>query len=147
MLSFRTLWDNHPTTKGDDHPCKSTNGLPNFPNQCAIRLGVALKESGMNLQSYRGARCWFGHKHLIRVEELAKWLEGQVHQVGTVKVYKPGSVAKEELNGETGIVACLNFWGPGNQGDHIDLWDGSNLRKGSSDYFDDAEKVLFWGII
>ena len=151
MLHFRTLWQNHPSTKGENFPCKAANGKPNFRNQCAIRMGLALSESGMNMQRYRGARCWYrGHKnHALRVEELAKWLKEQKHEVGTVKRYAPGAKAKDKsdgLMGKSGIVACINFWGAGNQGDHIDLWDGVSMRRGSSGYFDKSKEVLFWEI-
>ncbi|HVK54554.1 MAG TPA: T6SS effector amidase Tae4 family protein [Burkholderiales bacterium] len=27
----------------------------------------------------------------------------------------------------TGIIFFQNYWGPGNQGDHIDLWNGARL--------------------
>lgn len=146
MLTFKTLWDNHPTTKKEDYPCKSKQGVPNFSNQCAIRMSVALKDSGMKMGSYRGALCWYGHKHVLRVEELVQWLKGQRHEVGSATKYKPGKNAKDAVSGKTGIVACINFWGAGNQGDHIDLWDGVNMRNGSPDYFDGSQEVYFWEI-
>jgi hypothetical protein len=31
------------------------------------------------------------------------------------------------LIGRQGIVAFFNFWGPGNTGDHIDVWNGSRI--------------------
>lgn len=35
-------------------------------------------KSGVNLDSCKGARCWFGHKpaNILRAEELANWLKG-----------------------------------------------------------------------
>ncbi len=151
-LSFATLWANHPTTKGEDNPCRDKKGQPNFENQCAIRLGIALADSGLNMKSYAGARCWFGHKgHCLRVEEMVKWLRTQSHQVGSAQVFKGNKPANGEqaltaVNGKTGIAACLNFWGQGNQGDHIDLWDGTTLRKGDSSYFLRSGEIYFWAI-
>ena len=47
---------------------------------------------------------------------------------------------------KTGIVFFRNSWGRGNQGDHIDLWDGSRVRKGGLDYFERSQEVWFWPI-
>ncbi|WP_225595688.1 hypothetical protein [Pseudomonas sp. PDM05] len=44
MLTFNTLWKNHPEIFGDAAPCR-TNGTKNFSDQCAINLGVALRRS------------------------------------------------------------------------------------------------------
>jgi hypothetical protein len=46
--------------------------------------------------------------------------------------------------GRRGIVACINFWGSGNQGDHIDLWDGSVMAHGGRDYFQRSQEIWFW---
>jgi hypothetical protein len=144
MLSFTTLWNNHPSNNGNDQPCKDASGNPNFDNQCAIRLGVALETSGLSLTGYTGAKCWFGHGHILRVEEMIKWLKLKTADVGTAVSFKPGSDARTPLVGKTGIVACRNFYGRGNQGDHIDLWDGTRMAKGSPTYMDGSEEVVFW---
>jgi hypothetical protein len=146
MLTFRTLWDNHPSVLGETAPCRDKKGNSNFANQCAIRMGAALSASGMNLASFRGARCWFGHGHILRVEEMIKWLRGQTQEVGTAVSYKPGSNAAAVVKGKTGIVACRNFWGAGNQGDHIDLFDGVTMAQGDAAYMDRSEEVVFWEI-
>ena len=42
-------------------------------------------------------------------------------------------------------MSCVwNFWGPGNQGDHIDLWNGSSQAYGTDEYFYRAQEVWFW---
>lgn len=38
-----------------------------------------------------------------------------------------GQEVFEKINGKTGIVLFQNYWGPGSQGDHIDLWNCSRL--------------------
>jgi len=147
MLLFKTLWNNHPSNLGDDSPCLDKDGNIAFENQCAIRLGIALKDSGMNLSSFTGARCWHGHKHhILRVEEMIKWLKKRTTDVGTAARFKPGVDARAAVAGKSGIVACRNFHGRGNQGDHIDLWDGTSMAKGSPDYMDRSEEVYFWEI-
>jgi hypothetical protein len=152
-LNFTTVWANHPTTKGENSPCQTADGTPTFENQCAIRLGIALADSGVNLSSFPGVRCWEkGHKnHTLRVEQLVTWLKAQTKVFGKPTVYKGktpdnGEKALKELAGKTGIVAWLNFWGNGNQGDHIDLWDGYMIRKGSLDYFSRCGHILFWSV-
>lgn len=152
FLSFANLWANHPTTKGENSPCRNKQGNPAFTNQCAIRLGIALADSGMNVSTYSGVKCWFGHKgHFLRVEEMVKWLKTQTHQVGKPVVFKGAKPANGEqalsaIAGKTGIVACLNFWGTGNTGDHIDLWNGVMLRLGNTDYLTRSPEIYFWKI-
>ena len=79
---FSTLWVNHPAIKGIINPC-TTKGKINFENQCAIRMGVCLDNSGINIKSFNGAKCYPGHEHkqshILRAEELATWLEKQKH--------------------------------------------------------------------
>ena len=146
MLMFRTLWDAHPSNQGNNTPCLDRKGNSAFENQCAIRMGVALSGAGMNLSSFRGVQCWYGHRHILRVEELIMWLRTQTQDVGTAQSFRPGTNARMVVTGRTGIVACRNFWGRGNQGDHIDVWDGTNMAYGSPDYMDLSEEVVFWAI-
>lgn len=46
--------------------------------------------------------------------------------------YFPSKEAFDKIEGKRGIVFFQNYWGPGNQGDHIDLWNGSRLTDWSS---------------
>lgn len=48
--------------------------------------------------------------------------------------------------GRHGLMFCRNFWGPGNQGDHIDLWNRDHLKSGDSSYIIRSEEVWFWEI-
>ncbi len=145
-VTFSILWQNHPTTKGDNAPCKSSGGKPNYKYQCAIRMGVCLTAAGVSMRTLRGARCWHGHgrKHVLRAQELASWLKTQIAQIGRVSVQK--NVTHTDFAGKKGIVFFRNFWGRGGQGDHIDLWDGSRVRKGKLDYFQRSQEVWFWPI-
>ncbi len=38
------------------------------------------------------------------------------------------------------------FLGRGNNGDHIDLWDGDNVAHGDRDYFQRSEEIWFWSV-
>ena len=145
-ISFSELRNNHPSNNGDDYPCynKQTH-IENFDNQCAIRMSVALERSGFKFGSYHGVKCWFGceETHVLRVEELALFLEARL---GKPKSFHHIDFEgfKKATKGASGIIAFYDFWGPGMQSDHIDLFDNYELKNGFDDYFERSRKVLFW---
>ena len=48
---------------------------------------------------------------------------------------------------QSGIVFFKNFHGTGNQGDHIDLWNGNRMPSNlNHDYFKRSEEVWFWNV-
>jgi len=142
-VSFQKLWDNHPYP---DNPCD----IETFANQCAIRMGVALEKSNVDTTSfdikYPKRRCYPGFKHkprhILAAQELANWLETQSKVVGTVN--KKKNVTSGDYGGKKGIVFIKNGWGPT---DHIDLWDGTNMKAGDSTYFSLGQEVWFWELI
>jgi hypothetical protein len=149
---FDRFWGNHPALQSPavTEPC-STKGKSNFANQCAIRFGVSITSSGISLDSYRGAFCWSGHgrTHPLKVDDMKLWLNSDnasfVPYAEISKRDKRGlQKSSHAYSGRRGIVACLNFWGTGNQGDHIDLWDGRTLAHGGLDYFERSEEIWFW---
>ena len=157
-LGFRQLWHNHPTVgEGEIFPCRDTMGMPNFDNQCGILMGTCLLRSGL-LTGYDKSTCWYrGHKgHTLRAREVADWLRRHPERFGAVEIRK--NVTWRAFKGRTGIVCFHNFWGAGNQGDHIDLWDGTGILRreedpawegpiladGALDYFERSEEVWFW---
>jgi len=147
------FWANHPALQAPPiiEPC-STNGTSNHPNQCVIRLGVALTKSAISLASYTGAFCWSGHgrSHPLRVEEMKLWLDSD--EAWFVPYYaekylrdaRGHQKSSHFFIGRPGIVAFLNFWGPNNTGDHIDLWDGSDIAYGDNTYFARCQEIWFW---
>lgn len=76
------------------------------------------------------------------------WLNTRAaYFVGTAEVYRRtrrATVAPQQFAGRRGIVLCKNFWGPGQQGDHIDLWDGMQMADGSPSYISSSHEVWFW---
>ncbi len=140
---FAKLWKNHPAIKGIINPC-SNNGKPNFDNQCAIRMSVAIVDSGINLDTFGGEFCWYQHgrRHILRAQQLADWLANQVIIFGNATKHR--GVTSKNFADKLGIVFFRNFWGTGNQGDHIDIWNGKNIAGGSLDYFSRSEEVWFW---
>lgn len=145
LVSFNSLWSRHPSNLGNDAPC-STNGKSNFDNQCAIRMGVCLFSAGISLSSFRGDRCYPGHKHnqshILRVLDLVEWFKIMPQTFG--KAIEDKNPTSAKYKGRQGIVYFENFWGNNNQGDHIDLWDGSLVAKGDASFFDRSERILFW---
>jgi hypothetical protein len=158
MPAFATLWSNHPTIK-DDAPLLDKTA---YENQCAINLSAALIRSGMGLTGYMGALSWEKDKpkYAIRAQELANWLASPRSHLHAKPQKFGGKEVFEKINGKTGIIFFQNYWGVGNQGDHIDLWNGYRLthyrsipqiflRIGSfglgSDYRG-SEAVWFWAL-
>jgi hypothetical protein len=158
MPTFATLWSNHPNIKGDTPVLDKKV----YENQCAINMGAAWLRSGMPLSGYAGTLSWEKDKpkYPIRAQELANWFASP-HSHLPFKVQKfGGKEVFEEISGKTGIIFFQNYWGPGNQGDHIDLWNDSRLthwiswlqihaRIGSVGINSDlrkAESIWYWAV-
>jgi hypothetical protein len=134
-------------------------GVPHFDNQCAILMGTCLLRSEL-LHGYDKPTCWYrGHKgHTLRAREVSDWMRRHPERFGRVEVRS--NISWGAFKGRTGFICFHNFWGVGNQGDHIDLWDGTGiirrevdpslegpgLADGSLDYFERSEEVWFWPI-
>lgn len=141
-MDFTKLWNAYPT---EYSPCHSS-GTPNFENQCAIRFGLSLMNGGVNLSRFPGVRCWHGHngQHLLRGEELAAWMYKNPRVFGTCEIRRDSD--HTTYSGRVGLLFCRNFWGPGSQGDHIDLWNRDHMKTGFADYISRSQEVWFWGI-
>jgi hypothetical protein len=147
---FDAMWRSHPSqqTPRVKHPCVEGKAA-GLDNQCVIRLGVSFTRAGVSLDSYPGAFCWFKHgtEHPLRVEEMKLWLNSaDADFVGTADISRRGrgrQRTSDDYAGRRGVVACLNFWGTG-QGDHIDLWNGTQLAGGDLDFFERSEEIWFW---
>lgn len=138
---FDQLWLNHP---GDEFPCDKKT----FPNQCAIRMGVALEKSGVNTSTfdtkYPNRRCYSGFKHnpghILAAQELANWISSEEKifgKVAKVDIKNPNKA----LLGNRGIVFIKDGWGAT---DHIDLWNGVAMQGGSQSYFSLGKEIWFW---
>ena len=134
MSVFNKLWENHPTVESffDDFPCKTGDKIM-FENQCAIRLGVALYKAGFETKSFKGAKCWHGHTHahILRAEELANWLNGPFSPFLAMETFE-GVSGFERIAQKKGVIFFKDYYGNNEQGDHIDLWNGSRLTRYSS---------------
>jgi hypothetical protein len=150
VASFLQVWKAHPSNwpTPEPFPCKNGKGevASGLKDQCAIRLGIAFQGGGVNTDSMSGARCWSGHgkQHILRVNELAPWIDKNATRIGCGKRETHKKVTFLEFVGRKGIVCFQNFWGPGNRGDHIDLWNGFWMGQGAHDYFIRSQEVWFW---
>jgi hypothetical protein len=156
MPTFSDLWANHPSSSislEDEHnpanfPCTDKKGVvhPALENQCAIRLGIAFAGAGIKTESVPGQRCWNGHgrQHILRVLDLVPWIDKNTTKIGCKTKVVHKKVAYADFLSKKGIFYFQNFYGRNNQGDHIDLWNGSRLGKGYEYYFEKSEEVWFW---
>jgi hypothetical protein len=169
MVTFKQLWENHPTVKGEGNPCSSE-----FTNQCAIQMGTCLFRAGV--KSIPGVQtCWLkGHKgagHYLLAEELANGLR---------RATIPGILPAKEISspdfhtsilGRTGIIFFKDYWQRkingkvesfrNRSGDHIDLWNGSRMTDtlswarirfgivipGIWSDLEDSRSIWFWNIL
>lgn len=126
MSTFYRLWENHPS---GEFPC-STDGKKNFDNQCAIRMGVCFEKAGISTKHWPIRRCWQHQSsggHILAAEELANALT-RVTVPGMKKAEKyTGKDGFEQIKNRRGVIFFRNFYGPGMQGDHIDLWNDWRL--------------------
>ncbi len=167
MVKFQKLWDSHPNIQGDKAPCK-TNGVKNFQDQCAIRLGTALSSNGVKTTNLvpKVRHCWHhetSEGHVLAAEELANGLL-KYPILGIAKKIEVGSgTFQKTLSNKKGIVFFKDFWQRDGEnfrnrsGDHIDLWNGSRLTDWrtwfliSSTFnlggnYSKSKEIWFWGV-
>ena len=92
-------------------------------------MHASLERNGADLKTFRGVRSREKGKpkYALRAQELADWLVTPFSRLPhPVKKYS-GKETFDKIAGQRGVIFFQNYWGPGQQGDHIDLWDGSRL--------------------
>jgi hypothetical protein len=148
MVEFADLWRGHPINESVTAPCiapqdltnlegnKIAMGYPVFANQCAIRLGVALRRAGVKDGQLGGcAHCSVhprSEMHFINASQLAHAISGaSLPGVGAVEKITGANAAEyyPQLFGRTGIIYFQDYWKRSTDsgratGDHIDVWNG-----------------------
>ena len=149
MVQFTDLWRNHPANESVVTPCIApvmlTNlenklihsGTPVFSNQCAVRLGVTLRRSGVSLGQLGNVTTCSVHQredmHTINANQLANAIaRANLAGVGPRQVIKTPETHDfyKRLYGRTGLIYIQDYWqrtsdAPGRPtGDHIDVWNG-----------------------
>lgn len=150
MVEFKHLWRHHPINESVQSPCIAPRdmvvlgasvkqGFPAISNQCAIRMGIALKAAGVTpTQMGSLATCTVhppDQMHYIRAQEVGEAL-GRVSIPGIGRVEKLVAADAKgfypKLFGRTGIIFIQDYWYRNAQeraagrptGDHIDVWNG-----------------------
>ncbi len=78
MTTFDKLWNNFPDETKIKKLCinKQIDSQKPFENYCAILLSDSFNKSGVDLNSYKGSKCWshIGKKHALLAADFANWL-------------------------------------------------------------------------
>jgi Type VI secretion system (T6SS), amidase effector protein 4 len=150
MPSFLELWNAHP---GRADVCDKAT----FGNQCAMRMGAALRTVGANLSGLKtcvqyDSNTFASHApgHVRAAQDLANHFYRKTSEKGlgasSFKVYT-GSITANiaSLKDAKGMIFIMNGWG---STDHIDVWQGNGstgtLKGGDSSYFAVGEQIWFW---
>ena len=153
----------------NSQPCRRTG-----PNQCAVRMSIALGRAGFGLEGFPsrqyvhsgdGGCATDGISHVTSAVALGTWLRSAL---GDPLIIRPPSgttgcaQALEQIRGQTGIVYfnnCFTRQGATAQaGDHIDLFNGqsyyNNINRTEAggdattggNLFGRADEVWFWRV-
>ena len=176
MVEFNDLWRGHPTNRSDQFPCRVLKptgdlrfGQPRWANQCAIRMGICLKNAGVEPGVLRGAITCDQHDpsemHYLRAEEVARALmNANIPGIGERELLA-GEKAQgfyDQIFGRQGLMLIKDYWSRRNEppgrgtGDHIDVWNGYRSSSGwlmqwfsylgYYGGYDKARQIWFWEV-
>ncbi|MEM7620421.1 MAG: type VI secretion system amidase effector protein Tae4 [Pseudomonadota bacterium] len=140
-------------------------GMPAFKNQCAIRMGVALRNVGVTLEQIGNPRVsWYHEKkdmYVLVAQELANGLQSSdIKGLGPLEKVKDPQNFHNELYGRRGIIFFKDYWrrkGEKNpSGDHIDVWNGYRTSSkwlmewfswlGYNENYGKSREIWFWEV-
>lgn len=148
MIEFNDLWRGHPINQSVQSPCIAphnlTNmegrsilrGFPVFSNQCAIRMGISLRQAGVQPAQLSGITHCGVHPradmHFINATQLANGIaRAGIAGLGPRERYSAAEAAAfyPKIFGRTGIIYIQDYWRRSTDsgrptGDHIDVWNG-----------------------
>ena len=148
MVMFRDLWRGHPTNESILTPCMAPKDLVNlegqhikkghpvFHNQCAIRMGTALRRAGVQAEQLSGCEYCHVHPrsemHFINASQLANTINSANLPGFAPREKIVGTEAAHfypKLFGRTGVIFIQDYWRRSTDkgratGDHIDVWNG-----------------------
>ncbi len=129
MIEFSDLWRGHPINESVSTPCIAPHDLTNmegefipasfpvFHNQCAIRMGVALRRAGVQPSQLSGISHCSVHPreemHFINANQLANGIaRANIPGVAPVLKITGAEAAKyyPHLFGRTGIIYVQDYW-------------------------------------
>lgn len=150
MTSFQALWNAHP---GRSYVCDKDV----FDNQCAMRMGTALRTIGADLTGLSTCVGYNRRKfrlhapgHVRGAQDIANRFRGKTTQLGLgAKSFRAfqGSIRTNlaQLKDEQGMIFIMNGW---DTTDHIDVWkgDGSTgtLKGGAESYLSLGTQTWLW---
>lgn len=140
-ITFGMLWQNHPSPGIDpNHPNnRPCEGGP--MNQCAARMGVALRNSGADMSGYTARKCSAHNTHITDVHMMVQWLR-RVSWLPQSEYDPNPTLAK--YNVRRGIIAMISVRSPDGAFNHIDVWNGHSMGKGKNFWITNARWVQFW---
>jgi hypothetical protein len=148
VIVFNDLWYGHPINESVQTPCLAPDDLTNlegrqikkaypvFSNQCAIRMGVALRRAGVQPSQIAGCSHCAVHPredmHFINASQLAGAIaRSSIDGLGPVEKFAGADAAQfyPKIFGRTGIIYIQDYWHRSTDqgratGDHIDVWNG-----------------------
>lgn len=120
--------------------CQDNDAAGNYlyENQCAIRMSIALSNSGLSFKTYTDPKCSHGHARGAR--SLANWL--WKNHLCQPKIYKGKDAQniKTKINSKAGILYFHNLSGEINN-DHIDIYFNNETQ---SNYVNLWEAKEYW---
>lgn len=150
LPSFADLWRGYPERQPSDERWPqdvveqgvvlARAGELKYPDQCAIKLSVALHAGGIDMHAYAGAATMIdGKRAALRALELAAWLEQQPFCGAPLLLRVTGADWQQQIAGKKGIIYFANYWRRSGEaapsGDHIDLWNQDTLSPSIESFF------------
>jgi hypothetical protein len=143
-ITFAELWDNYPSGNPYNNP--------DYENQCAIRLSVALHRVGIGMKSFSqkliqpmnsdkiGRILLDGKPTATRADEMGQWLKLRPF-AGLPKAENvTGEDWQSKVKGRTGIIQFSRYWTREREntanasGGHIDLWNKDTLTPSTESF-------------
>jgi hypothetical protein len=129
MTNFAQLWNNHPDNQSDMNVFLAEAA----EDGSAEKMASTLQRCGLALEDGKGVSPEQRQRFTVCAQQLAHWLAAHQDVLHTRMQKFIAEPALPEIEGEggiknrPGIVFVQNYWGDGERGSHIDLWDGSRL--------------------
>lgn len=181
MVQFIDLWRGHPLNASVVNPCIAdrpvTNlagkpiaaGDPVYLNQAAIRMGVALRRSGVRYEDLGKVLTCGAHDkgelHCVNARQLADALRrAKLAGFGPMEILSGGDVENfyARIFGRTGVLYIQEFWLRQDDkeghptGDLIDVWNGYRSSTnwlmdwfnwaGYRSHYAQAREIWFWPV-
>lgn len=179
MVAFNDLWRGHPINHSVQNPCLAPRDLTNlegnaisagrktFGNQCAIRMGVALRQAGVPAAKLSGCTHCQVHSrdemHFINAQQLAHAIgRANLEGFGPLERFGGADAAQfyPKMFGRTGVMFIADYWKRTGEakatGDHIDVWNGyRSSAKWLMEWFSwlgyysnyaEASEIWFWEV-